>query len=86
MENEIKVIKRYHYREARVKPKYILPRELCRPIEDECVKQSGNIRDNHVVFLVEVIPIAHTSKNIAFYFHDFVCIIGDEEDIVEKSD
>ena len=50
---EFKVIKRYGYRKARVKPTFIIPREIFKEIEENLIKQVNGIMDNNVVFLVE---------------------------------
>jgi len=81
---EFKVIKRYGYRQARVKPKFICPREIFKEIEENLIKQCNEIRDNHVLFLVESKAEGHMTERIAFYFHDFCVMIGKEGDIVLK--
>ena len=82
---EFKVIKRYGYKQAFVNPKFIFPREIFKEIEENLIKQSNGIQDNHVVFLVESEAEGHTTQRIAFYFHDFGVMIGKEEDIILKS-
>ena len=82
--DEFKVIKRYGYRQARVKPKFIFPREIFKEIEENLIKQCNGIRDNHVLFLVESKAEGHTIERTAFYFHDFCVMIGKEEDIISK--
>lgn len=80
--NKFEVVKRYGYREARVKPGFIFPRDVFKEVEENLIEQSEGIRSNHIVFLVESKPDGCGSELVAFYFHDFVVIIGREEDIV----
>lgn len=80
--NELEVVKRYGYREARVKPGFIFPRKVFEGIEKDLVKQAGSVHDNHTVYLVESTVAGQGTHCIALYFHDFAVIIGNEEDIV----
>lgn len=82
--SEFKVIKRYGYKQAFVNPKFIFPREIFKEIEENLIKQTNGIRDNHVLFLVESKAEGHTTERTAFYFHDCGVMIGKEEDIVLK--
>jgi hypothetical protein len=84
--NEIKIIKRYPYRQARVRPKFIVPRQLLSEFEDYLIWLSKSHHDNHTVYLLEMKVFGAPTQRIAFYFHDFGIMIGNESDIVEMNE
>jgi len=83
--SEIKVIKKYGYKKARVNHSFRLPRKYFAELEKHLITELHGMPDNHIVYLIESKVDGAPTQRIALYFHDFGVVMGNEEDIVEVS-
>ena len=79
---EIKIVKKYAYRKARLNNHDIaLPREALTELEKQLAELTDKARANHTLYLVESKPDGRIRRT-AIYFHDSGIYFGREEDIV----